>query len=44
MLGVAEPMSRTGGSFIRKIVRNKPYVYFQFNEFSVGRDRANGRF
>jgi len=31
-LGVAEPMSRTGGSFIRKTVKNKPYVYFQFRE------------
>jgi hypothetical protein len=31
-LGVAEPMSRTGGSFIQKVVKNKPYVYFQFRE------------
>lgn len=31
-LGVTEPMSRTGGSFVRKVVRNKPYVYFQFRE------------
>ena len=31
-LGVAEPMSRTGGSFIQKVIKNKPYVYFQFRE------------
>lgn len=31
-LGVAEPMSRTGGSFIKKIVKTRPYVYFQFRE------------
>ncbi|MFN2360121.1 MAG: GSU2403 family nucleotidyltransferase fold protein [Marinobacter sp.] len=35
-LGVAEPMSRTGGSFISKTVKKKPYVYFQFRELGRG--------
>lgn len=35
-LGVAEPMSRTGGSFIRKTVKKKTYVYFQFRELGQG--------
>lgn len=35
-LGVAEPMSRTGGSFIRKTIKKKSYVYFQFRELGQG--------